>query len=84
MEARANRKERVGVVIGDKMDKGIIVRLDRTTIHPIYRRIIKKSGKIMAHDEKNEAKTGDKVKIQETKPVSKSKRWRLVEVVKKV
>ncbi len=82
MEARANRKERVGVVISDKMDKGIIVRLDRTTIHPIYRRIIKKSGKVMAHDEKNEAKTGDKVKIQETKPVSKSKRWRLVEVVK--
>ncbi|MFC1621080.1 30S ribosomal protein S17 [Candidatus Omnitrophota bacterium] len=82
MEARAKRKERVGVVIGDKMDKGIIVRLDRTTTHPVYRRIIKKSGKIMAHDEKNEAKTGDKVKIQETKPVSKKKRWRLVEVIK--
>jgi len=82
MGARAKRKERVGIVISDKMDKGIVVHLNRTAIHPIYRRIIKKSGKIVAHDEKNEAKTGDKVKIQETKPVSKSKRWRLVEVVK--
>ena len=82
MGARAKRKERVGVVISDKMDKGIVVRLNRTAIHPIYRRIIKKSGKVMAHDEKNEAKAGDKVKIQETKPSSRSKRWRLVKVVK--
>lgn len=82
MEARARRKERTGVVISDKMEKGIVVRLTRTTKHPMYRRVIKKSSKVMAHDEKEVAKVGDKVKIQETRPVSKNKKWRLVEVLK--
>ncbi|NQV04697.1 MAG: 30S ribosomal protein S17 [Candidatus Omnitrophica bacterium] len=82
MEARARRKERTGVVISDKMEKGIIVRLTRTTKHPMYRRVIKKSSKVMAHDEKEVAKVGDKVRLQETRPISKNKKWRLVEVLK--
>jgi small subunit ribosomal protein S17 len=82
MESRSRRKERTGTVMSDKMDKGIIVRIDRTTRHPFYGRTIRKSSKVMAHDEKKEAKLGDKVRIQETRPLSKSKRWRLVEVIK--
>ena len=82
MEARARRKERTGVVISDKMEKGIIVRLTRTTKHPMYRRVVKKSSKVMAHDEKEAAKIGDKVRLQETRPISKNKKWRLVEVLK--
>ncbi len=82
MDPRARRKERTGVVITNKMDKGIVVRIDRVAKHPTYRRIIKKSIKVTVHDEKKVAKLGDKVKIQETKPMSKNKRWRLVEVVK--
>ena len=82
MEARARRKERTGVVISDKMEKGIVVRLTRTTKHPVYRRVMKASSKVMAHDEKEAAKVGDKVKIQETRPISKNKKWRLVEVLK--
>lgn len=82
MESRNSRKERIGVVISDKMDKGIVVRIDRTAKHPVYRRIIKKSGKVVAHDEKNEAKIGDKVRVQATRPLSKTKRWRLVEILK--
>jgi len=82
MEPRARRKERTGVVITNKMDESIVVRIDRTAKHPVYRRIIKKSIKVMAHDEKKQAKLGDRVKIQESRPVSKNKRWRLVEVLK--
>ena len=82
MELRGKHKERVGSVVSDKMEKTIIVRLTRTTKHSIYGRIIKKSRKVVAHDEKNQAKTGDRVKIQETRPLSKNKRWRLVEVLR--
>ena len=82
MESRSRRKERTGVVIINKADKSIIVRIDRTAKHPIYRRIVKKSTKVMVHDEKKIAKLGDKVNIQETKPMSKNKRWRIVEVLK--
>ena len=82
MELRPRRKERTGFVVKDKMDKGIVVRIDRTTKHPVYRRIMKKSSRVMVHDEKNEAKVGDKVVIQETRPISKSKRWRLRGIVK--
>jgi small subunit ribosomal protein S17 len=82
MGDRGQRKERIGIVISDKMSKSIVVRLTQTTKHPTYKRIIKKSKNIMAHDEKNEAKVGDKVKIEETRPLSKNKRWRLVEVLK--
>ena len=82
MESRASRKERTGVVISNKIKKSIVVKIDRTAKHPKYSRIMKKSAKIVAHDENNSAKVGDKVKIQETRPLSKNKRWRLVEVLK--
>ena len=83
METRASRKEKTGVVVSDSMEKTIVVRIDRTTKHQMYSRVIKKAVKFMAHDEKKEAKVGDKVKIVETRPLSKNKRWRLVEVLKK-
>ena len=82
MEHRGKRKERTGIVVSDKMEKTIVVSVTRTTKHPIYRRVIKKTTKVMAHDEKKEAKLGDNVRIQETRPLSKNKRWRLVEVLK--
>jgi len=82
MVLRAKRKMKTGVVINDKIDKSIVLRIDRTTKHPIYKKVIRKSIKVMAHDEKNIAKAGDKVKVQETRPLSKMKRWRLVEVLK--
>ena len=80
--SRSNRKERIGVVISDKMDKTITVQVDRVSHHAVYDRSIRKSTKFKAHDEKNIAKIGDVVRIQETRPLSKTKRWRLVEVVK--
>ena len=80
---RHQRKERVGVVVSDKMDKTISVRIDWVTHHPVYKKIMRRSSKFKAHDEKNSAKTGDTVRIQETRPTSKTKRWRLVEIVKK-
>ena len=82
MESRSARRERIGVVVSDKMTKSVTVRVDRTTKHPIYRRVITKSVKVTAHDEKEQAKVGDKVKIQKTRPISKNKRWRVVEVLK--
>ena len=81
--SRSNRKERVGVVISDKMDKTITVQVDRVSRHPVYNRSIRKATKFKAHDETNTAKLGDVVRIQETRPLSKTKRWRLVEVVKR-
>lgn len=80
---RNKRKERVGVVVSDKMDKTIAVRVDWVTHHPVYKKIMRRATKFKAHDEKNSAKIGDTVKIQETRPTSKTKRWRLVEIVKK-
>lgn len=82
MEERGRRKERIGTVVSDKMDKSIVVKLDRTAKHPVYKRVIRKSKKIMVHDEKKEAKIGDKVRVEETRPLSKNKRWRLVEVLR--
>lgn len=82
MESRHMRKERTGTVVSDKMNKSIVVRIDRTAKHLVYKRIIRKSSTVMAHDEKNEAKVGDKVRLQETRPLSKNKRWRLVEILK--
>lgn len=79
---RGAKKERVGVVISDKMDKTIVVRVDRVTKHSLYNKVIKKFVKFKAHDEKNKAKTGNKVKIVETRPLSKDKRWRLLEILK--
>lgn len=81
--SRSNRKERVGIVISDKMDKTITVKVERVSHHPVYNRSVRKAAKLKAHDEANTAKVGDVVRIQETRPLSKTKRWRLVEVVKK-
>lgn len=78
---RRKRKERFGVVTSDKMQKTIIVRVSRLAKHFKYSKTIKKFNKFKAHDEKNEAKVGDKVLISETKPISKDKRWRLVKVI---
>jgi small subunit ribosomal protein S17 len=81
--ARANRKERVGEVIAAKMAKTIIVRVERRFPHPKFKKVITGYKKFYAHDEKSEAKVGDRVRIEETRPLSKLKRWRLVEVVEK-
>ena len=83
MEQRGLRKTRVGIVVSDKMDKTITIAIERKVPHPIYRKYFKKTTKLMAHDEKSECQVGDKVKIMETRPLSKSKRWRLVEIVEK-
>lgn len=83
MEQRALRKTRVGVVVSNKMEKTITVAIERKVPHPIYKKYFKKTTKLMAHDEKNECKVGDKVKIMETRPLSLKKRWRLVEIVVK-
>ncbi|MDD5291704.1 MAG: 30S ribosomal protein S17 [Candidatus Omnitrophica bacterium] len=80
---RANRKEEVGIVISDKAQKTIIVRVQRLVRHDKYSKTIKKFNKFKAHDEKNEAKVGDKVSIAETRPISKDKRWRLVKILNK-
>ncbi len=80
---RGARKERIGVVVSDKMDKSISVAIQRQVKHPIYGKFIKKTTKLMAHDENNDAHEGDTVRIMETRPLSKNKRWRLVEVVER-
>ena len=81
--ARGNRKERVGEVISNKMTKTIVVRVERRFAHPRFKKVVTGYKKFYAHDEKNEAKVGDRVRIEETRPLSKLKRWRLVEVVDK-
>ena len=79
-EERNPRKERTGVVTSDAMNKTVVVQAERRITHPVYGKIMRRSKKYYAHDEKNEAKKGDKVVIAETRPLSKSKRWRLVEI----
>lgn len=81
--ARSKRKERVGEVIASKMAKTIIVRVERRFPHPKFKKVITGYKKFYAHDEKSEAKVGDRVRIQETRPISKTKRWRLVEIVER-
>jgi small subunit ribosomal protein S17 len=83
METRSLRKTRIGVVTSNKMEKTITVSIERRIPHPIYKKYFKKTSKLMAHDEKQECAVGDKVKIMETRPLSKNKRWRLVEIVEK-
>jgi small subunit ribosomal protein S17 len=83
MENRALRKTRVGIVVSNKMEKTISVAIERRVPHPVYKKYFKKTTKLMAHDEKSECQIGDKVKIMETRPLSKIKRWRLVEIVEK-
>lgn len=83
MESRNLRKERIGVVVSDKMEKSIVVMVERKERHPKYGKFVKKSSKFHAHDEKNECNMGDKVLIAETRPLSKTKCWRLVEILEK-
>ncbi len=83
MTDRTRRKTRVGVVVSDSRDQTITVEVGRQTMHPKYNKVVRKSTKFHAHDEKNEAGVGDTVRIVETRPLSKTKRWRLVEVMEK-
>ena len=79
--ARSARKVRLGVVVSDKMQKTVVVRIERRFAHPQYGKMVKRSSKVKAHDETNNAKTGDTVRIMETRPLSRDKRWRVVEIV---
>ena len=83
-EERALRKTRVGKVVSDKMDKKIVVAIQTSYKHPLYGKTMKRTFKLKAHDENNECQIGDTVKVMETRPLSKDKRWRLVEIVEKV
>ena len=83
MEERNLRKTRVGKVVSDKMDKTIVVAVEDNVRHPLYNKIVKRTYKLKAHDENNECGVGDKVRVMETRPLSKDKRWRLVEIVEK-
>ncbi|MCC8065490.1 MAG: 30S ribosomal protein S17 [Clostridiales bacterium] len=78
------RKTRTGKVVSDRMDKTIVVAVEDHVMHPLYNKIVKKTYKLKAHDENNECNIGDTVKVMETRPLSKDKRWRLVEIVEKV
>ena len=80
---KTTRKERVGVVVSDKMDRTISVAVQRQVKHPIYGKFVKKTTKLMAHDAGNEAREGDSVRIMETRPLSKNKRWRLAEIIER-
>ena len=82
-EVRGNRKTRTGVVVSDKMDKTIVVEIRTRVKHPLYGKIMNQTNKLKAHDEKNECGVGDTVRVMETRPLSKNKRWRLVEIIEK-
>lgn len=81
--ARNLRKERVGKVVSNKMDKSIVITVERKIKHPMYGKFMKRTTKLMAHDELNQCNIGDTVRVMETRPLSKSKRWRLVEILEK-
>ncbi len=83
MSERAFRKTRTGIVVSDKMDKTVVVAIETRVAHPLYKKIVKRTYKLKAHDEKNECGVGDKVVVMETRPISKDKRWRLVEIMEK-
>ena len=83
MSERNLRKTRTGLVVSDKMDKTIVVTIEDNVRHPLYKKINKRTVKLKAHDEKNEGRVGDRVSIMETRPLSKDKRWRLVEIIEK-
>ena len=80
---RALRKSRVGKVVSNKMDKTIVVAIEGSKKHPLYKKIIKHTVKFKAHDEKNECRVGDRVEVMETRPLSKDKRWRVIEIIEK-
>ena len=77
------RQEKVGVVTSNKMQKTVVITVERQIIHPLYKRVVRRSKNFLAHDEKNECRVGDTVRIQETRPMSSLKRWRVVEIVNK-
>jgi len=77
------RKEKLGIVTSSKMQKTVVVTVERQVIHPLYKRVVRHSKRFLAHDEKNECRPGDTVRIQETRPLSRRKRWRVVEIVNK-
>jgi small subunit ribosomal protein S17 len=81
--SRASRKTRVGLVVSDKMEKTVVVSIERRVQHPVYGKMVRRTKRFKAHDERNEAKTGDTVRIMETRPMSKDKRWRVVEIVER-
>jgi small subunit ribosomal protein S17 len=83
MAERSLRKTRIGLVVSDKMDKTVVVAVERLVRHPLYGRIIKLTSKLKAHDEGNECRVGDKVKLMESRPLSKDKRWRVVNILEK-
>jgi small subunit ribosomal protein S17 len=82
-QTRSRRKVRTGVVVSDAMDKTVLVRIDRQVRHALYGKTVRRSSKLAAHDEGNEAHVGDTVRVMETRPLSKSKRWRVVEIVER-
>lgn len=83
MSERAQRKARVGTVVADSMDKTVVVNVEQTMKHRLYGKIYKRNSKLKAHDEANEARTGDKVRVIETRPLSKTKRWRVTEILER-
>ncbi len=83
MEKRNLRKERIGIVTSNKMEKSIVISVERKVKHPKYGKFVKKTTKFVAHDEKNDCNEGDTVRIMETRPLSKSKNWRLVEIIER-
>lgn len=80
---RTRRKIRTGVVVSEKMDKTVLIRIDRKVRHPLYKKTLVRSNKLAAHDENNDARVGDTVRVMETRPLSKTKRWRIVEIVER-
>jgi small subunit ribosomal protein S17 len=80
---RTSRKTRVGQVVSDKMEKTVVVSIERRVEHPVYGKMVRRTKKLKAHDEQNEAKTGDTVRIMETRPLSKDNRWRVVEIIER-
>ena len=82
-QARNTRKTRIGLVVSDKMQKTVVVALERRVAHPIYGKMMVRTQNVKAHDEENSAKAGDKVRIMETRPISKDKRWRVVEIIER-
>jgi small subunit ribosomal protein S17 len=83
MSERSLRKTRIGEVVSDKMDKTVVVVVERLVKHPLYGRVIKLSTRLKAHDEQNECRVGDKVKVMETRPISRDKRWRVIGILEK-
>ena len=83
MAERNLRKTRVGLVVSDKMDKTVVVAIVDNVKHPLYKRIVKRTVRLKAHDEKNECRVGDRVEVMETRPLSKDKRWRVIEILEK-